>query len=89
MENDGYLDELAWQIMVFVLVGLAAAIVWPGIVEYVSTGHVEMHWSRPALASLGGTISESTMREMNYAVDGEGRDLSEVARRFLEDNGLR
>ena len=29
------------------------------------------------------------MREMNYAVDGEGRDLSEVARRFLEDNGLR
>ncbi len=29
MENDGYLDELFWQIMVFVLVGLAALIaVW-------------------------------------------------------------
>ncbi len=29
MENDGYLDELAWQIMVFVLVGLAAVLaVW-------------------------------------------------------------
>ena len=29
MENDGYLDELAWQIMVFVLLGLAAGLaVW-------------------------------------------------------------
>ena len=29
MENDGYLDELAWQIMVFVLLGLAAVLaVW-------------------------------------------------------------
>ena len=26
MENDGYLDELAWQIMVFVLLGLAAVL---------------------------------------------------------------
>ncbi len=29
MESDGYLDELAWQIMVFVLLGLAAGLaVW-------------------------------------------------------------
>ncbi len=29
MENDGYLDELAWQVMVFVLVGLAAVLaIW-------------------------------------------------------------
>ncbi len=29
MENDGYLDELFWQIMVFVLLGLAAVLaVW-------------------------------------------------------------
>jgi len=29
MENDGYLDELFWQVMVFVLLGLAAVLaVW-------------------------------------------------------------
>ena len=29
MENDGYLDELFWQIMVFVLLGIAAVLaVW-------------------------------------------------------------
>lgn len=29
MESDGYLDELIWQVMVFVLVGLAAILaVW-------------------------------------------------------------
>ncbi len=31
---------------------IAVALVWQGIVQYVTTGHVEMHWSRPALASL-------------------------------------
>ena len=31
---------------------VAVAIVWPGIVEFVSTGEVEMHWSRAMLASL-------------------------------------
>jgi hypothetical protein len=30
----------------------ATAIVWPGIIEFVSTGEVEMHWSRAMLASL-------------------------------------
>lgn len=29
MENDGYLDELFWQVLVFVLIGLAAVLaVW-------------------------------------------------------------
>lgn len=30
----------------------ALALVWPGIAEYASTGSIEMHWSRAALASL-------------------------------------
>lgn len=30
----------------------AVAICWPGIVEYATTGEVEMHWSRAMLASL-------------------------------------
>ena len=38
---------------------------------------------RPALAALGGKISDETMRRMNYAVDGEHRDLKEVVRDFL------
>jgi glycosyltransferase involved in cell wall biosynthesis len=35
-----------------VLVGAAVAIVSPGIVQYLGSGHVEMHWSRVVLASL-------------------------------------
>ena len=27
-------------------------VTWPGIVQYASTGHVVMHWSRAVLASL-------------------------------------
>ncbi|HEX9285614.1 MAG TPA: glycine betaine ABC transporter substrate-binding protein [Nitrospirales bacterium] len=38
---------------------------------------------RPALAALGGKISDETMRRMNYAVDGSHRDLKEVVRDFL------
>lgn len=30
----------------------AVALVWPGLVQYVATRHVTMHWSRAALASL-------------------------------------
>jgi glycosyltransferase involved in cell wall biosynthesis len=34
-----------------VLAGLAAvALVWPGLVEYVATGHVTLHWSRAVVA---------------------------------------
>jgi len=31
-------------------VGVAIALVWPGVVEFVSTGHVTIHWSRPMAA---------------------------------------
>lgn len=38
---------------------------------------------RPALAALGGTIDESTMRRMNYLVDVEKRPVRDVAAEFL------
>lgn len=34
------------------LVGAGVAVVWPGLVEYVTHGEVAMHWSRSVLASL-------------------------------------
>lgn len=43
---------------------------------------------RAALADLAGRISDSEMRKMNYAVDGEHRDAAEVAREFLQKKGL-
>ncbi len=40
----------------------------------------------PALAELAGRISESDMRSMNAAVDGEKRDPAAVVRQFLKEN---
>jgi osmoprotectant transport system permease protein len=39
---------------------------------------------REALRALGGKISEEQMRRMNYAVDGEHKDVKQVVREFLE-----
>src|SRR5262245_43087709 len=39
---------------------------------------------RDALRELGGKISADEMRRMNYAVDGEHKDVKEVVREFLE-----
>jgi osmoprotectant transport system permease protein len=48
------------------------------------TGVAEKHPEvREALRALGGKISAAEMRRMNYAVDGEHRDLKEVVREFL------
>ncbi|MBZ5700004.1 MAG: ABC transporter substrate-binding protein [Acidobacteriia bacterium] len=41
-----------------------------------------------ALKELAGKISEEEMRRMNYAVDGEHRDPTEVVRAFREAKGL-
>jgi osmoprotectant transport system permease protein len=38
---------------------------------------------RDAINSLAGRISDDEMRRLNYSVDGEGRDVKEVAREFL------
>jgi len=43
---------------------------------------------RAALEGLAGRISAEDMRRMNYAVDGEHRDVAEVVREFLRSHGL-
>lgn len=40
------------------------------------------------LNELGGKISDSDMRQLNYAVDGEKRDVKQVVREFLQKKGL-
>ena len=41
-----------------------------------------------ALAELAGKISDEEMQRMNYAVDGQHQDTSEVVREFLRNKGL-
>jgi len=43
---------------------------------------------REALNQLGGKISDEEMRRLNYAVDGEHRDVAEVIREFLRAKHL-
>ncbi|MGA8013412.1 MAG: glycine betaine ABC transporter substrate-binding protein, partial [Candidatus Acidiferrales bacterium] len=44
--------------------------------------------ARAAIAELAGKITNAQMQKMNYAVAGGGRDASEVAREFLQAQGL-
>jgi glycine betaine/choline ABC-type transport system substrate-binding protein len=41
-----------------------------------------------ALAQLSGIISDQEMRNMNYAVDGQGKEVRDVVRDFLASKGL-
>jgi osmoprotectant transport system substrate-binding protein len=43
---------------------------------------------RQALSELGGKISEEDMRRLNYAVDGEHRDLKPLVTEFLRQKNL-
>ena len=43
---------------------------------------------RAALRELEGKISTAEMQKMNYAVDGEHRDMADVAREFLRLKGF-
>jgi osmoprotectant transport system substrate-binding protein len=43
---------------------------------------------RTALGELAGTISDQDMRRLNYAIDGQHRDLTEVVREFLRERKL-
>mgnify|MGYP001389606439 CR=1 FL=1 len=43
---------------------------------------------RTALEALAGKISDAEMRRLNYAVDGQKRDVKEVVRAFLRQKGL-
>jgi osmoprotectant transport system substrate-binding protein len=52
----------------------------PIVRDAVTMKHPEV---RDALAQLSGKISAEQMRHMNYAVDGEHRDVKDVVREFL------
>jgi osmoprotectant transport system substrate-binding protein len=41
-----------------------------------------------AIQELAGKISDQEMQRLNYAVDGEHRDVTEVVREFLRNKGL-
>ncbi len=43
---------------------------------------------RAVLRALGGRLSEADMRRLNYAVDGERRDVPQVVREFRQAKGL-
>jgi glycine betaine/choline ABC-type transport system substrate-binding protein len=43
---------------------------------------------RQALEQLGGKISDTDMQALNFAVDGQHRDVKEVAHEFLQKKGL-
>ncbi len=49
------------------------------------TRHPEV---KAALDQLAGKISDDDMRQLNYAVDGQHRDVKEVVREFLQKKGL-
>ena len=53
----------------------------PLLREAVIAKHPEV---REALRALGGKISEEQMRLMNYAVDGEHKDVKQVVKEFLD-----
>jgi osmoprotectant transport system substrate-binding protein len=57
-------------------------------VPVVRSGTVARHPEvRAAIEELAGKISDEEMRKMNFAVDGQHRDASEVAREFLHAKG--
>jgi osmoprotectant transport system substrate-binding protein len=41
-----------------------------------------------AVAELAGKISDTEMQELNYAVDGQHKDVQEVVRKFLQTKSL-
>jgi len=41
-----------------------------------------------AIAGLGGKISDQEMQQLNYALDGQHRDVKDVAHEFLKRKGL-
>jgi osmoprotectant transport system substrate-binding protein len=41
-----------------------------------------------AIAALGGKISDQEMQQLNYALDGQHRDVKDVAHEFLRKKGL-
>ena len=57
----------------------------PVIREQTLLEHPEV---QQALGELAGKISDEEMRQLNYEVDGQKRDVKEVVREFLQSKGL-
>lgn len=58
-------------------------------VPVVNRGALERHPAlREILSALGGKITAEEMRRLNYAVDGDHRDVKDVVREFLERRKL-
>jgi len=57
----------------------------PVIREQTLAEHPEL---KEVIDSLAGKISDAEMRQLNYAVDGQKRDVKEVVRNFLISKGL-
>jgi glycine betaine/choline ABC-type transport system substrate-binding protein len=57
----------------------------PIIRQETLTRHPEV---KQALDQLAGKISDAEMRQLNYAVDGQHRDVKEVVHNFLREKNL-
>ncbi len=57
----------------------------PVIREQTLSEHPEV---QQALGELAGKISDEEMRQLNYEVDGQKRDVKEVVREFLQSKGV-
>ena len=58
-------------------------------VPVVNRGALERHPAlRGILSALGGKITAEEMRKLNYAVDGDHRDVKDVVREFLKTRKL-
>ena len=57
----------------------------PVVREQTIREHAEIS---PFLVQLGNKISDQEMRQMNYAVDGQHRDVKDVVQEFLHQNKL-
>src|SRR6266571_5547051 len=57
----------------------------PVIREQTLSEHPEL---KQALDELAGQISDTEMRQLNYEVDGQKRDVKDVVREFLRKRGL-
>lgn len=70
-------------LLVSVLVGASAALVWPGLLEYARSGQVTLHWSRVIVAAFGllvafqavltGMLLRITTLWLEFALGGEAR----------------
>ena len=54
---------------------------------FLPTRHVHPEVGR-ALDELAGKITDQDMQQLNYAVDGQHRDIKEVVREFLHSKAL-